>query len=292
MHVCCGYQIIHFAQGCDLGCSYCILSYYLKGSPLTVFYNREKLFYELEQFLEKKKRLTRFGTGEFTDSLLFEEDFPLYSRLIPSIAGRKNAVLEIKTKTVNIDELLQLKERENIIVSWSLNSESIAQREERNVSTISARIDAARRVEQAGYKLAFHFDPIVVYEGWEEEYKKTVDLLFNKVRPENVVYVSMGTLRFIPQMKAYMEQSGAGYTNGEFIQGIDNKMRYFRPIRTRAYRIMKSFLIRFLSEDILYLCMESPYVWEDVFGIKNMTTHALIDRLDRACYDTFDSLSE
>jgi spore photoproduct lyase len=291
-HVCCGYNIIDFAHGCTLGCSYCILNYYFHGSTPILFRNREKLFEELERYLRNRKHLTRFGTGEFTDSLLFEHILPLYGDLIPRIESYRNAVLEIKTKTGNIDSLLNMKDHEKTILSWSMNSSSIAQSEERGAASISKRIDAAYKVQEKGYKLAFHFDPIIIHENWEKEYAKSIEIIFKRIKPENIVYVSLGTLRFIPGMKSDIKNLKANYLTGEFVKGLDNKMRYFRPLRTAIYRKIKSILSDNVEEDIVYLCMETPTVWEDVFGIPDMDTVKLTKRLDNACYLRIPALQQ
>ncbi|MGQ9615330.1 MAG: radical SAM protein [Spirochaetota bacterium] len=290
-YVCCGYMIIDFARGCTLGCTYCILSYYFNDKTPVFFINREKLFRELEIFLEERPDLHRFGTGEFTDSLLFEKIAPLYFTLIPYISSRSNAILEIKTKTTFIENLLRIRERRNIIVGWSLNTDYIALHEERGAAKIKERINAARIIEEEGYKLSFHFDPIIWYEGWEDGYKRTIDILFNSVDPKSVVYISMGALRFFPNMKRELDRMGAIYTGGEFIRGIDGKMRYFRPIRTMMYRSVLSFLKNYISEDNIYLCMESPDVWQDVFNIKDMSSGKLKRRLDNLCMKSFPHLS-
>ncbi len=286
-HVCCGYQIIDFARGCDIGCSYCILSTYFGFTEPAPYHDRERLFSELDEFLGKARGLVRFGTGEFTDSLLFEDRYPLYYRLVPYISRRRDAVLEIKTKTTNIESLLRIKEHDNTIVAWSLNSRHIAETEEGKAPSVQRRIEAARAVQDAGYRLAFHFDPIILYEGWEEGYKETIDLLLGSIDPENIVYVSMGTLRFPPRMKTRINRLGTG----EFIQGEDGKLRYFRPLRSRAYITIKSYLSEAVDDRRLYLCMESPTVWEDVFGT-GMTSQGLKKRLDRACFSKFNRLEE
>ena len=288
-HVCCGYMIINYAQGCTLGCTYCILNAYFDGEAPVLFINRDRLFEELRDTL-KNERLFRLGTGEFTDSLLFEGMSSLYETLVPYISSVKNAVLEIKTKTVNIDRLLKIKYHDNTIVSWSLNSDYIALTEESNAPDIARRIEAAALISREGYRLAFHFDPLIMHKNWKDGYKAVVDRLFRVIDPECVVYVSLGALRFVPEMRTYMKERRAEYIfEGEFIKGLDNKMRYFRPLRTQMYLFLKEVLTQYIEEDRLYMCMETPVVWEDVFKLR-MTTKLLSERLDRACYTKFKGL--
>jgi hypothetical protein len=46
-------------------------------------------------------------------------------------------------------------------------------------------------------------------------------------------------------------------------------------------------LEKHVGRDTLYLCMESPTVWEDVFRIRGMNTKKLSARLDEACKNVF-----
>lgn len=287
-HVCCGYMIIDFAHGCDLGCSYCILNYYFKNKPLEVYSNIDDLLIEVETFLNNRRKLVRFGTGEFTDSLLFEKKHPIYRKLVPLISHRRDAILELKTKTTNIDKLLEIEDRNNIIVSWSLNSDYISKSEELYAPSISERIKAAYRIQLAGYRLSFHFDPIIYYGDWQNGYKRTIDALFKKIDPGKVVYISMGTLRFMQFLRDIIRKQSKIYSLGEFIKGIDNKYRYFRPIRTEMYKRIKEYLAVYINEAKIYMCMESEDVWYDVFGIEDMNTKKLSQRLDNACRRHFD----
>jgi spore photoproduct lyase len=286
-HVCCGYRIIDIAHGCHLGCTYCILKHYFKGGETVVFRDWQKLFEELERFFERRVGLVRFGTGEFTDSLAYDQFGSLYRKLIPFFSRREDAVLELKTKTANVGSLLEIEEHAHVIVAWSLNSEYISLSEERKAPGLAQRLEAARRVQDSGYALAFHFDPIVLHDGWRDDYRRTVDALFRMIRPESIAYISLGALRFPPEMRDTMIREGAGLLTGEFIKGRDNKLRYFRPLRVEAYRLLASFLGGHVSRDILYLCMESPTVWEDVFCIGGMSTEKLSARLDEACRKIF-----
>jgi len=260
---------------------------FIKPCPGTLT-NREKLFKELHEYLIDKNFIVRLGTGEFTDSLLFETVQPLYRDLVPFISNYKNAVLEIKTKTINIHTLKKLKEHRNTMVSWSVNSPVIAQSEEKGIPSIQERINAAEELQKHGYKIGFHFDPLIIYPGWKEDYKRAVELIFEKIKPETIVYISMGALRFIPEMKEMMQKKGAVYITGEFIKGLDNKLRYFRPLRVRLYLAVKSFLLEYIDESRIYMCMETPQVWKDVFNIEGMNTKKLTDRLTIACKKSFN----
>ena len=291
-YVCCGYRIVNIAQGCTLGCTYCILDNYFDADTPVLFSNIEKLTEELKQNIAESKGILRFGTGEFTDSLLYKEYYKMYSRIFPIIAGSSNTILELKTKTVHIDPLVNMERYERIIMSWSLNSHFIASQEEHNAPTIEERIKAAQKVEACGYKLAFHFDPIVYYDGWEQGYETTIKTLFHHIDPNSIVYVSMGSLRFSPHVQDSLMRRSDLYLQGDFIRGMDGKMRYFRPIRTKLYRNLLCHLNRYIPEEIVYLCMENQDVWKDVFGIDNMTSDKLSNRLDRACMRAFKNLTK
>ena len=56
-HVCCGYQIIDFAHGCTLGCTYCALNYYDNFDTPFVYQNLDKLYRELDDFIKREKVL-------------------------------------------------------------------------------------------------------------------------------------------------------------------------------------------------------------------------------------------
>ncbi len=90
-------------------------------------------------------------------------------------------------------------------------------------------------------------------------------------------------------MKEQMHLQKVSYLGGDFVRGIDGKMRYFRPLRTKMYQLVLSYLRRYISENRVYLCMESPEVWKDVFGMNDMNTKRLTERLDRTCAMEFTS---
>ena len=282
---CCGYRILHFGTQCSLDCSYCILQAYLNQPNLRLFGNLDEIFSELSDILgQDQARLYRIGTGEFTDSLLLDPFTKLSRLLVPYFASTPNAVLELKTKTDFVENLGELDHRGHTIVAWSLNSAKVRRLEEPLAATIAERLQAARFCSARGYFLAFHFDPIIDYPGWKSGYGRTLDRLFAEVDPRRIVWISLGAFRFMPQLKAVMRlrHPSSRIVYGEFIRGLDGKLRYFRDIRAEFYSFMVERIRRADPELCVYLCMESDDIWKQSFGFSPEERGGLSRMLDCA----------
>lgn len=286
---CCGYKILHVGTYCILDCSYCILQAYFHPPVLQLFLNHADLFDELDM-LFAKKRVTRIGTGEFTDSLIWENFTDLTSSLIKHFADQSSVVLELKTKTTAIDRLKSIKHNKKTIISWSLNTEKIIQNQERRTSSLSQRLWAAKQCESWGYPLAFHFDPIFIYDGCEKDYKHVISRLFSHVSPDNIVWISLGTFRFIPSLKPIIQKlfPDSKIIYEEFISGLDNKMRYFKPLRIRLYKQIVSWIKDIAPDVMLYFCMEDDTVWEKTMGFVPSDSDGLSNMLDKSAVEHCD----
>lgn len=266
-YTCCGYQILHVGTFCSMDCTYCILQIYFHPPILQYFVNHENLFAELDTVFAQKK-IYRIGTGEFTDSLIWESWTDLSRQLVARFAIQDHAVLELKTKTTAIDRLQHLIHNRKTIVGWSLNTNHIIRSEERATAQLSARLKAAAKCESWGYPLAFHLDPLVIYEGCEEDYLQLIQDLFSYVAADNIVWISMGTLRFPPSLKTVIQKRfpDSKIIYEEFISGLDGKMRYFKPLRINLYRKIIACIRDHAPDAGVYLCMEDDEVWRESLG--------------------------
>ena len=264
---CCGYQILHIGNFCHMDCSYCILQSYFNPPLCQFFVNQDDLFAELNA-TSASQEIQRMGTGEFTDSLIWEKWTDLTPRLVEWFAAQSKSVLELKTKTVAINSLQNLDHQCKTIVAWSLNTPAVIKSEERGTASLGARLRAARRCESWGYPIAFHFDPIVIYAGCEIDYEAVIRDLFSHVSPESIVWISLGTLRFMPHLKPIIQKRfpASKLPYGELIPGLDSKMRYFKPLRIEIYRHMYKILHDIAPDVTVYFCMEDDEVWEKVMG--------------------------
>ena len=171
--VCCNYFVINFASNCPMDCSYCYLQDYLAdNAALKVFSNVGDLIAEADRTLSKHRGMFfRVGTGEITDSLALEPYTGMVRELIPYFAEQPNVLLELKTKSDCVDSLLDLDSKGRVVVAWSMNPQPVIDADEHGTATLSERLSAARRCQEAGYRLGFHFDPMIEYPGWEADYR-------------------------------------------------------------------------------------------------------------------------
>lgn len=286
-YTCCGYKILHIGTFCTLDCSYCILQFYFHPPVLQLFVNHENMLSELDRLFIQKGPF-RIGTGEFTDSMIWEAVTDLTGQLVTRFARQSCAVLELKTKTVAIEGLKHLDHNRKTIVSWSLNTPRIIQSEERFTANLSERFKAARQCESWGYPVAFHFDPMVIYDGCKEDYRDVVDQIFNNVTPESISWISLGTFRFIPSLKPIIQKRfrKSKIPYGEFIPGMDGKMRYFKPLRIELYRDVVSRIKQLAPEVCVYFCMEDDEVWRKSMGFIPKEKGGLSKMLDRSAVET------
>jgi spore photoproduct lyase len=268
--VCCNYYVVNLLKNCIYDCSYCFLQSFLDNNPLMVAYvNIEDFLAELEAvFSAHPDRVFRVGTGELTDSLALEGILPYSDYLIPFFNKTPNAVLELKTKSDRVQELLRQNDPSNVIVSWSLNPPEIISAEEKGTPPLEQRLNAARLCQEKGYRIGIHFDPLIHFPGWENAYEDLIDRLFATLSPENIEWISLGSFRYRRELKSIIKQRHrqSQLFNSEHVASKDGKFRYIRPIRNQMYEHIRDRLQERSRDLSIYMCMETKEVWESVTG--------------------------
>lgn len=287
-YLCCQYEVLSTGMNCPMDCVYCILQAYLNTPWQTHYVNTDDLVAELDRLLlADPRQLHRIGTGEFTDSLAIDRLTGLSRLLVEYFAGKKNAILELKTKSAVIGNLESLDHRGGTVVAWSLNSPSVIRQEELRSATLAERLDAAAQCADWGYRLAFHFDPIIDHPGWQQGYAETIRRLFAAVPAGSIAWISLGALRYLPRLKEIggdrFPRSNIYYQ--EFIEGLDGKSRYYRKRRVGLYRYIYELLKKYADPlTCIYFCMESREVWQEVMGFDPASRGGISAMLDRTVF--------
>lgn len=268
--MCCNYFVINFASNCPMDCSYCYLQEYLAdNAALKVFSNVGDLIAEADQVLSKHRGMFfRVGTGEITDSLALEPYTGMVGELMPYFIRQPNMLLELKTKSDCVDSLLKFDPKGRVVVAWSMNPQRVIDEDEAHTASFEERLRAARRCQEAGYRLGFHFDPMIEYPGWELDYERMLEEVFCTIDWRRLSWLSLGVLRNTSGLKRAMRERfpRTQLLTGEQVLCPDGKLRYFQPLRVEMYRKMVGWIRRAAPTVKIYLCMESKEVWQQVFG--------------------------
>ena len=205
-HIYCNYFVINLYIGCPINCSYCILQSYL-NQPFTIInVDIENIFYRLDiLFKENSEKIYRIGTGELGDSLAYDYITDFSVDFIDFFGQYKNVIFEFKTKTNFIKNIIRVKSPGNIVVGFSVNPDSVITTEEQFASDLSERITAMETLVKNGYNIALHLDPIVIIDNFMTEYKSVVDMIFGRITPKDIAWISLGTFRYPPELKNSME---------------------------------------------------------------------------------------
>ncbi|HON57770.1 MAG TPA: hypothetical protein PLJ38_12200, partial [bacterium] len=265
----CGYYVMNIIQNCYIGCSYCYLQQYINNNGIIIHPNLENIDNEL-QILAQKNKIIRLGNGEFSDSLLFDRYTGITETLIKKIINYKNIIFEIKSKLTDIEHLLNIDlphiSKKNIVFAWSMNPQKIIDTEETYASSLNERINAAKKAVANGYSVAFHFDPVIVFEDWQNEYCQVIDLIFSNIPDDKILWISIGAFRCAPELIPIIRKN---YPNsrtflGELIIGIDGKARYIRILREKIFKLLVSKIKSYSKNTFVYLCMEPLELWRAV----------------------------
>lgn len=268
-YLCCGYKVINQTLNCPMECTYCILQYYLNQPATVIYTDFDRIFYQVDSLLKGAEgKIIRIGTGELGDSLALLGSLVFAQEAIKFFSSRENVFFELKTKTGNVKPLLGIPHAANIVISWSLNSDTVIAEEEKRTSSLHSRIYSARKVMEDGYLVGFHFDPIILHKGWEENYRRVVRLIYENIPSDRIAWISLGSLRFPPATKEKIARRHpeTRIIFQEMIRGLDGKLRYPRPLRVKMYSLIFEELKKVDNPPFIYFCMESQSVWKDVMG--------------------------
>lgn len=253
------YFSLNLASNCHLECTYCILQSYLANNPLiTLPMNLGEILEKVSAQLRNIPEGSVVGTGHIADSLALEGLTGFHQRLIPIFAGQNRAVLEMKTKSDRVWPLLGLAHGGQTVVSWSMNPPSIAAREELKTAGISERLRAARLCAGAGYRVGFHFDPMILHDGWEKNYAALAEMILETIPPPQIAWISLGMLRFPARQAAVMKRRFPKST--QIHEGLRHThlpfLTYAPAVREKMAAAVRGEILKRAPKITLYTCAD------------------------------------
>jgi spore photoproduct lyase len=254
------YYFIH-SYNCIYECQYCYLQGYFHSPDLVFFLNYEEMMQEIESKTLAHPEADRvwFHAGEFSDSLALSHltgEVEVYHELLKR---SPRTFLELRTKSVNIRELLSLEPLDNLITTFSLAPFDQVKIYDLKTPGLKARLEAMNRLQQAGHTLGLHLDPIIYTPDFEAQFKEFFQQLKDAIDLSQLSYVSLGVVRFTKDVYHQVEKNypESPLLKAHFSKSFDNKIRYSRPLRLWMLgKIQDLALQAGLTPAQMYLCME------------------------------------
>ena len=260
--VCPHFLELKWAYGCPFDCSWC----YLRGTfrfrpdvfkkPVVKDYERIELHTKI--FLEEAKTPEILNTGEIADSLMSESGKLPFSKFIISIfSSQKLHKVLFLSKSSNVQNLLRIKPHDQAIMSFSLNAIPVAERWEK-APPVLKRIEAARRVYEAGYEVRVRIDPMVPVEGWQEHYLRLLEVIFDNLVPQRI---TLGSLRGL-------QSTINGCTDKTWTRYLKESSGWGKKIDFKTRHRMYSAMIQRLETAYHFgevaLCKETVEMWNSL----------------------------
>jgi spore photoproduct lyase len=257
------YYFVH-AYNCIYECNYCYLQGYFHSPDIVLYLNHEEISLEIKRVAEDyhiqyPEKQVWFHAGEYSDSLALTSlsgELGHYFKLFKTLP---QCNLELRTKSVNIKELIKEEPLKNIITSFSLAPAHRVRANDLKTPPLKSRLEAIRELNNKGFPIGIHFDPIIYDDQFIDSYEELADQLLENIPAAKIRYISLGVIRFTKEVyqKVQKNYPDSDLLAQEFIRSFDNKIRYNRPMRLWMLGKIKEQLIdRGVAPESIYLCME------------------------------------
>jgi spore photoproduct lyase len=261
---CCNLLTLDVVESCGFDCSYCSIQSFYNENKVTFNTNLKE---NLRNLSIDPNEIYHIGTGQSSDSLMWGDKYENLSILNEFAKNNPNVILELKTKSDNIAFFLHNDIAKNIIVTWSLNPNTIIDNEEHLSASLEKRLDAAKKLHDKKILVGFHFHPMVYYKGYYDDYTKICEKLLAEFDPAYVAMVSLGTLTFIkPVIKKIRQRDFHSKILQMPLKDASGKLSYPKEIKMQMFQCVYRALKPWHEKVYFYLCMEDHSYWKEVFA--------------------------
>ena len=254
------FLVPYTSSGCIAMCMYCYLvCNYNKCSYLRIFVNREEMLDKIIKVANQSEKELTFEIGSNSDLILENTITHNLEWTIENFNADKG-YLTFPTKFDMVDPLLDLKNKEKVIVRMSMNPEEIINRVEFGTSRLNERIKAINKLKEAGYKVGILIAPIILVDNWEELYeeliKKLSKELSEKIKNDAVFELIFMTYSYVHKMinrEAF--PNAIDLFNPEIMTGRGRgKYMYKKETREKAEAFLRKTMKKYLPNvEILYI---------------------------------------
>lgn len=163
-------------SGCPGLCEYCYLhTRFGQRSYTTVYANVEEILSWTGDYNAKETIV--FEGSATSDPVPVNEWTSSLEQAITFFARQDGKRFRFVTKFHEVDPLLHLDHKQHTEIRFSVNTPVVIRQYERGTPSLTKRLEAARRIREAGYPSGFLVAPILAYPAWMEDYPKLIEAI-------------------------------------------------------------------------------------------------------------------
>lgn len=289
--VCCNLYTIDPVKNCGFNCSYCSIQTMFKDQDIQFDQDFAAKVAALEF---SPDRFYHVGSGQSSDALMWGNRHGILDTLCDLAKRNPQILLELKTKSKNVDYFLKTKVPPNVMCSWSLNPQTVIDHEEHQTAQLSDRLNAARAASDQGILVAFHFHPMFIFEGWQSAYQDIFHEIQNRFLPQEIGMISFGTLTFpkpiLNKIREYDYKTKI--LQMPLTPNPEGKLTYPLKTKVELFSLAWQSFKNWHKDVFFYLCMEDAAVWNEVFGFVYKTNDEFEKAMAASLTAKVKSLSE
>ena len=255
--------------GCPHGCQYCGAG--RTGKFIGIALN-------LEEYMQKvagpvveanpwNKVFRMILSG--SDHIAFEPEYGVHELFAAKLSEYEGRYGLIHTASSNVDWLVDLPNRDKLIILWSTTCEAVARDIEPGTGRAIDRIEAARKCQELGLPVRFKFKPVIPVRNWREEYAWIIEQALKQCEPESMgfclyiwnTYDSL--VKSIDPELLDAECLSAARDAVEEMKGSRNGPFPHR-VRKGVYRFLIGEARRWNKDVPLYISTETRQMWDEL----------------------------
>jgi len=161
------------STSCPGMCEYCYLHTTLGKKPyLRIYVNIHEVLAKAKEYIDGRlPEITVFEGAATSDPLALEHLTGNLEETIRFFSGESHGRFRFVTKYAEVNSLLNINHNGNTRFRFSINTPYVITKFEHNTPGLKERLAAARKVAKAEYPLGFIIGPVIIYDGWEDDYK-------------------------------------------------------------------------------------------------------------------------
>lgn len=189
---------------CIYDCEYCYLQGLYSSGYIVVFVNIEDFFKEVDKLACGKR--VYLSISYESDLMAFEPFIGFASKWIKYASKNPNILIEIRTKSANIDLFNNIKVPNNVIFAWSLLPDCVIKKYERITPPLDLRLKAIKKAISFGYNVRISIEPIMYIDDFEIIYRDFLNKIFSEIDSRELIDVNIGTFRMVKDQAKRIEK--------------------------------------------------------------------------------------